>query len=231
MKTRLAELRHAGVGDRAALHGADRAPLRAAVPVGRRAQRVDGGRRAGRLRVADDDAADVPRRHELRHALGRLARGRARVELREVHRRHRAPADAQARVQAARGDRGEPRLRRARGGRLAAGTSSAPRTRCCTSATASTGRCCRRPTTSTAGRRTAGWTRRRAPRRSGARRSRRTSSRRSTTACATTLRDYVARRRIELGDEPVADAGVLSAGARAPRLPLAHAGAASRPTT
>ena len=35
------------------------------------------------------------------------------------------------------------------------------------------------------------------------RRSPTTSSRRSTRACATQLRDYVARRRIELGDEPI----------------------------
>ena len=36
---RLAELRHAGVGDRPAVHGPDRAPLRAAVPQRRRADR------------------------------------------------------------------------------------------------------------------------------------------------------------------------------------------------
>ena len=78
---------------------------------------VADGRRPGGLRGADDDAADVPRRHELRHALGRLARGRARVLLREVHHRHRDPADAPARVHAARDRRGVAGVRRARGGR------------------------------------------------------------------------------------------------------------------
>ena len=63
--------------------------------------------RAERLRGADDDAADVPGRRQLRHALGRLARGRAGLLLREVHRRHRDPADAPARVHAAGDRRGE----------------------------------------------------------------------------------------------------------------------------
>ena len=44
----LAELRHAGVGGRPALHRADRAPLQAAVPRRRRAHLVAGRRRAGR---------------------------------------------------------------------------------------------------------------------------------------------------------------------------------------
>ena len=76
------------------------------------------GRRPERLRGADDAAADVPRRHELRDALGRLARGRPGVLLREVHRRHRAAADAAARVHAAGDRRGVARVRRPRGGRL-----------------------------------------------------------------------------------------------------------------
>ena len=41
--------------------------------------------------------ADVPRRRELRHALGRLARVGPRLLLREVRRRHRDPADARRR--------------------------------------------------------------------------------------------------------------------------------------
>ena len=85
----LAELRHAGVGGRPALHRPDRAPLQPAVPRRRRADLVAGRRRAGRLRVDDVALADVPRRHELRHALGRLARVGARLLLREVRHRRR----------------------------------------------------------------------------------------------------------------------------------------------
>ncbi len=63
------------------VHRADRAPLRPAVARRRRAQRLPDGRRPGRLRVADDAAADVPGRHQLRHALRRLAGGRPGVLL------------------------------------------------------------------------------------------------------------------------------------------------------
>jgi hypothetical protein len=62
------------------------------VALGRRPELQPDRRRPGGLRVADDDAADLPGRSELRHALGRLARGRAGVLLREVHRRRRGPA-------------------------------------------------------------------------------------------------------------------------------------------
>ena len=75
------------------------------------------GRRAGRLRGADDDAADVPRRRELGDALRRLARGRPGRGLREVHRRHRAAADDAGRVHAAGDRRGLDGVRRPRGGR------------------------------------------------------------------------------------------------------------------
>ena len=74
---RVADVRHARVGHRAAVHRPDRAPLRAAVPHRRRADVLAGARRPGRLRGADDDAADVPGRRQLGDALGRLARGRA----------------------------------------------------------------------------------------------------------------------------------------------------------
>ncbi len=75
---RLTDVRHAGVGHRAPVHRADRAPLRAAVPHRRRADLLAGPRRAGRLRGADDPPADLPRRHELGDAHRRLARGRPR---------------------------------------------------------------------------------------------------------------------------------------------------------
>ena len=127
--------------------------------VRRRADRLADGRRPERLRGADDAAADVPGRHQLRHALGRLARGRAGVLLREVHRRHRAAADAAARVHAAGDRRGVARVRRPRGGRLGRALPRRRCTRSSASASASTGRCCPRPRTSTAGRATAARTR------------------------------------------------------------------------
>ncbi len=104
-------------GDRRALHRPDRQALRPAVARRRRAERFADGRRPGRVRIADDAPADVPRRRQLRDALGRLARGRARVVLREVHRRHRAAARAAPRVHAARDRRGVARVRRPRRGR------------------------------------------------------------------------------------------------------------------
>ena len=122
------------------LHRPDRAPLRAAVPRRRRAHLVADRRRAGGLRVDDDALADVPRRHELRHAFGGLARVGARLLLREVRRRRRAAAHAARSVQAARDRRGDAGVRRAPGGRARAATSSAPRTRSSASASASTGR-------------------------------------------------------------------------------------------
>ena len=184
----LAVVRHARVGHRRAVHRPDRPALRPALARRRRPQRVADRRRPGRVRVADDAAADVPGRHELRHALGRVARGRARVLLREVHRRRRAPARAPPRVHAARDRRGVAGVRRPHRGRARAGTSSAPPTRSSASASASTARCCPRPRTSTAGPSAAPRTPRRAPARSGARRSRATSSRRSTTRSAPSSR-------------------------------------------
>ena len=67
----LTVVRHAGVGDRRAVHRPDRAALRPAVARRRRSERVPDRRRPGGVRVADDIAADVPGGHELRHALGR----------------------------------------------------------------------------------------------------------------------------------------------------------------
>ena len=170
------------------LHRPDRAQLRAAVALGRRADAEPDGRRPGRLRGDDDDAPDVPRRGELGHALGRLARVGARVVLREVRRRHRDPADAAGGVHAARGRRGQPRVRRPPRGRRRAATSSARRTRSSGSATASTGRSSPPPRTSSGG---TGWGRATppsGPARSGGRRSRSTSSRPSTRGCGPSSR-------------------------------------------
>src|SRR5260370_1076266 len=114
---RVAVVRHPGVGHRPAVHRAAGPALRAAVPDRRRAELVADGRRPVRVRGADDAAADVPGRHQLRHALGRLAGGRPGQLLREVHHRHRAAARAAGGVHAAGDFRGVASLRRARGGR------------------------------------------------------------------------------------------------------------------
>ena len=81
-------------GPRPPLHGPDRPSLRPSLPHRRRAHVLPGRRRAGGLRGADDVAPDLPGRRELGDALRGLARGRTGRGLREVHRRHRAPADA-----------------------------------------------------------------------------------------------------------------------------------------
>src|SRR5581483_11381100 len=112
----LAELRHARVGGRPLLHRADRAPLQPAVPRRRRADVVAGRRRAGGLRVDDVALADVPRRHELRHALGRVARVGARLLLREVRHRRRDAAHAARGVQATGDQRGDACVLRPPGG-------------------------------------------------------------------------------------------------------------------
>ena len=110
---RVAVVRHPGIGHRAAVHRPAGPALRAAVPHRRRAELVADGRRAVRVRGADDAAADLPGRHQLRHARGRLAGGRPGQLLREVHHRHRAAARAAGRVHPAGDHRGIARVRRA----------------------------------------------------------------------------------------------------------------------
>ena len=66
-----------------------RPSARRAVPLRGRADRVQDRRRAGGLRVGQHDAADHARRRQLRAPHGRLARGRARDGVREVHPRRR----------------------------------------------------------------------------------------------------------------------------------------------
>ncbi|CAA9360001.1 MAG: Trimethylamine methyltransferase family protein, partial [uncultured Nocardioidaceae bacterium] len=113
----IADVRHPGVGHRPAVHGADRATLRAPVPVRRRAHLLAGARRAGRLRGAHDPVAHVPGGRQLGDALGRLAGGRARGRLREVRGRRRAGADAAGGVHSVGDRRGLARVRRSPGGR------------------------------------------------------------------------------------------------------------------
>ena len=84
-----ADVRHAGAGADPLRDGGARAAARRPVPLGRRADGVEDRRRAGGLRVGEHDAADDARRRQLRPPRGRLARGRARDGLREVHPRRR----------------------------------------------------------------------------------------------------------------------------------------------
>ena len=89
---RLAVVRDARVRPRPAVHRPAGPALRAAVPHRRRAELQPDRGRAVRLRGADDAAAHLPGRHQLRHARGRLAGRRPGQLLREVHHRHRAAA-------------------------------------------------------------------------------------------------------------------------------------------
>ncbi len=114
----LARVRRARVGDRPAGVGAAGAALRPAVAFGRRRAHVQpAARRAGDVRGAQHDAARVPGRRELPAALRRLAGVGTGRELHEVPARHRGAEDLAGGVHAARGDAGEPRVRRARRGR------------------------------------------------------------------------------------------------------------------
>ena len=144
------------------------------------AERVADGRRPGGLRVADDDAADVPGRHQLRHAL-RRAGWRAGWSPATRSSSSTSSCCASCATSSRRWRSTRPRWPSTPTPRSApAGTSWAPPTRSSASASASTGRCCPRRRTSTAGPRRARATPRPAPARSGARRLRTTSSRRST---------------------------------------------------
>ena len=143
------------------------------------------------------------------HSAGWLEGG-PRLLLREVHRRHRAAADAQARVQAARDHEESLAFDAHAGGRLRralprrrAHAAALPRV-LLPAAAVLDGEL--RPLDNE---RRAGRDRPRAAR-SGARRSTSTSSPPIDEGVRDELRDYVARRRIELGDEPIADAGVLT---------------------
>ena len=174
--------------------------LRAAVALGRRPELQPDGRRAGGLRVADDDAADVPGRRELRHALGRLARGRAwcpATRSSSSTSRSCACSSTSSRRwrSTRRASRSAPTRRSA-----PAGTSSAPRTRSSASASASTARCCPRRRTSSAGRARAGSTRPRAPRSSGGATLEEYEQPPLDEAIRAELQEYVERRRTELGD-------------------------------
>ena len=114
---RLADVRRARVGGRAARLGPDRTAHRPAVARRRRhAQREPGDRLPGRLRVDEHPAGRLPGRCERRLAVRGLARGRAGDVARQVRRGRRADRPPAGAVHAARGRRGEPRARRARRG-------------------------------------------------------------------------------------------------------------------
>ena len=132
---RVAVVRDPGVGHRPAVHRPAGPALRPAVPHRRRAELQPDRGRAVRVRGADDAAADLPGRHELRHARGRLAGRRPGQLLREVHHRHRAAARCCG-WSSPRWRSPRNRSRSARTPRSAtAGTSSAPSTRWSGSAT------------------------------------------------------------------------------------------------
>ena len=197
---RLADVRHPRVRHRPALHRPDRPPLRAAVPHRRRAHLVAGRRRPGRLRGADDAAADVPGRRQLGDALRRLARGRPGRGLREVHRRRRAGADAPARVHA-RWRSTRTRWRSAPTRRSAtAATSSARCTPWSASAPASTARCSRPRRTTSGGCATAATTPTPAPPTLYQKKLEEYEQPPLDDAIRQELEEYVVRRRAELGD-------------------------------
>ena len=137
---------------------------------------------------------------QLRHALGRLARGRPRLLLREVHRRRRAAARAAPRVHAARDRRGEPRVRRPHRGRRRRPLPrrrphARPLPRVLLPAAAVLDRELR-----SLDQAAARGTRPRAPARSGARRSRSYEQPPLDDAIRAELEEFVVRRRAELGD-------------------------------
>ena len=131
------------------LHGPDRAPLRPAVPLRRRPDLEPDARRAVGVRGADGDAADVPRRHELGDALGRLARGRPRqLATRSSSSTSRSCGCCRSSSRRSSSTRRRSRSTRTRRSATAA-TSSAASTRWSASARASTARCSPRRRTST----------------------------------------------------------------------------------
>ena len=192
-----ADVRDARAGPRALRDGGARPAARRPVPLRRQPVCLEDRRRPGRLRVGEHDAADGPRGGQLRPPRGRLARGRPRDRVREVHPRRRSVRDG-GRVRQGRGPVGErPGARRHPGQRTRASTSSAPPTRWPTSRPRSTAP--RSPTTtaSSSGRRTARSTRPSGPTRSGSgcwpSTRRRRSTRASTRPCSSSWRS--ARRR------------------------------------
>ena len=80
-----ADVRDAGAGPGAVRHGRARSAARGPVPLRRLAVRLEDRRRPGGLRECRDAPADRARRRQLRPARRRLARGRARRRLREIH--------------------------------------------------------------------------------------------------------------------------------------------------
>ena len=154
-------------GDRAALHRPDRPPLRAAVPLRRRADVVarSPDAQAGYEALMTMLPTFLAGANWVMHSAGWLEGGLV-AGLREVHRRRRAAADdAGASSRRWRSTRTRwPSARTRRSGTAA--TSSARCTRWSGSGPASTGRCCPRRTTTSAGCATAGSTPPPGPRRS-----------------------------------------------------------------
>ena len=132
LRVGLADVRHAGAGDRLARRRPAGPPRRPAAALLRRVHLVQGARRPGDAGVGGVDAGGDPVRRQLHPPLGRLAGGRAGHGLREVRRRRRllrraAHATSRASTCPTTSSRSTASARSVR-----ASTSSAPSTRCAT---------------------------------------------------------------------------------------------------
>ena len=199
-----ADVRDAGARARPVRHGRAGPPARRPVPLRRQPLRLEDRRRPGRLRERGDVRPDDPRRRQLRPPRRRLARGRARRRLREVHPRRRPVRDGRGLREGRRHVRERPGARRdprrTRPGQHYLG--HAP-TRWPTSRPPSTAP--RPPTTtaSSSGRRTARSTRPSGRTRSGSGCSASTRRRRSTTGIDEALGEFIAKRKASMPDSEV----------------------------
>ena len=198
-----ADVRDAGAGARPLRHGRARPAARRPVPLRRQPLRLEDRRRPGGVRVRGDVRPDDPRRRQLRPPRRRLARGRARRRLREVHPRRRPVRDGRGVREGRRHVRERPGARRdprrtAPGQHFLGNAhtlanfetpSTAPRS----------------PTTtaSSSGSRTAGSTRPSGRTRSGSGCSASTRRRRSTPAIDEALREFIAKRKASMPDSEV----------------------------
>ena len=151
-----ADVRDAGAAARAVRAGRPRPPARRPVPERRQLHGLQAARLPGGLRERDQLPGDDAGRRQLQPAHRRLARGRPRHRLREVHPRRGPGVDDRGLHQRRRHHRQRLRARRDARRRARASTSSARRTRWPTSRTPSGAP--RSPTTtaSSSGRSTAG---------------------------------------------------------------------------
>ena len=144
-----------GTAARPVRAGRPRPPPRRPVPQRRQLHGVQGARLPGRLRERDQLHGDDAGRRQLQPPHGRLAGGRPRDRLREVHPRRGPGVDDRGVHRRRRPDRQRLRARRDARTAVPASTSWARRTRWPTSRTPSGGPSCRTTTASSSGRSTA----------------------------------------------------------------------------